>query len=192
VRTPNGHIPVGAIQSLSIDEDRQIQEIDEVGTDGHIDSTPIKSTNISGSCDRIRFDNLRMSEAFSRSFMHVSSQVYPFDIVVLDSTKFATGSQVSTVIKSIWMKKISYAYTAENWVIHDRMDWTAEGIFSTVNGGPAAQGGQLGLSPFGLNNENWIEVSADMGQNSRRGSLDAAGLIDIGSSLYVPNTLSIY
>ena len=32
--------PVGAIQELSINEKRSVQQIDEVGTDGHIDSVP--------------------------------------------------------------------------------------------------------------------------------------------------------
>ncbi len=46
--------PVGAIQNIDIKEDRTVTPIDEVGTDGHIDSAPTKSTNISGTCRRIR------------------------------------------------------------------------------------------------------------------------------------------
>jgi len=37
---------VGAIQQLQVKEDRSIVTIDEVGTDGHIDSVPNKSTDI--------------------------------------------------------------------------------------------------------------------------------------------------
>src|SRR5690606_42104236 len=61
---------VGAIQSLSIKETRQIATIDEVGTDGHIDSVPSKSTDITVTCQRTRFDNLRVAAAFSRGFIH--------------------------------------------------------------------------------------------------------------------------
>jgi hypothetical protein len=194
VRSANGkYIPVGAIQTIHITETRPIQMIDEVGTDGHIDSTPNKSTNITFDCDRIRYEKLRIAEAFSRSFMHVSSQVYPFDIVILDKQKYATGSQVSTVIKNVWIKSINYQYQQDNWVITDKMSCEAEGIYSTVNGGPAAVGGQIGQQSFMQGNTNWIEVAADMGQNGRRGSLDAAGLIDIGTSNYgAVNTKSIY
>src|SRR5580692_4449375 len=87
VRTPTGYQPVGAVQSMAISEKRSIKMIDEVGTDGHIDSVPNQSTNITGTCQRIRFDRLRVAEAFSRGFIHAASQVYPFDIVVMDKQK---------------------------------------------------------------------------------------------------------
>ena len=58
---------VGAVQQLSIKENRPLKMIDEVGTDGHVDSVPVSSTNISGTCQRIRFDRLRITEAFTLS-----------------------------------------------------------------------------------------------------------------------------
>lgn len=187
VRNPqNGNsVPVGAVQSLQVTESREVKPIDEVGTDGHIDSVPTKSTDISGNCVRVRFEKLRIAEAFDRSYMHVASQIYPFDIVIFDTQKFAQGSQVTTIIKNVWIKEISYTYEANNWIISDHMNWMAENIYSITGGGaPAATGGQIGLQPFGLGNTNWIEVATDSGANGRRGSLDAAGLIDIGSSAY--------
>lgn len=187
VRNPQtgGYVPVGAVQSMAISEKRSIKMIDEVGTDGHIDSVPNQSTNITGTCQRVRFDKLRVAEAFDRSFLHVSSQVYPFDIIIYDKQKYQVGSQVSTVIKNVWISGIDYTYQVSDWVITDSMTWEAEAIFSTVNGGPAAVGGQIGLTPFGINDgTNWIERAADSGANGRRGSLDAAGLIDIGTSQY--------
>jgi len=92
---------VGAVQSLSISEKRNIKMIDEIGTDGHIDSVPNQSTNITGSCQRVRFDRLRIAEAFSRGFIHAASQIYPFDIVILDKQKKAQENQISTVIKNV-------------------------------------------------------------------------------------------
>src|ERR1700722_14825280 len=82
-----GSQAVGAIHSMAISEKRGIKMIDEVGTDGHIDSVPNVSTNITGTCQRVRFDRLRITEAFSRGFLHAASQVYPFDIVVMDKKK---------------------------------------------------------------------------------------------------------
>jgi len=195
VRNPStgGYTPVGAVQTLDISEDRSVKFISEVGTDGQIDSVPNQSTKITGTCTRIRFDKLRIAEAFDRSFMHVSAQVYPFDIIIYDKQKYAVGSQVATVIKNVWIKRIGYKYDANDWVITDNMTWEAETIFSTVNGGPAAVGGQLNLKPFGINNPNWIERQTDSGANGRRGGLDAAGLIDIGTSNYgATNTLTIF
>src|SRR5208282_6050189 len=185
VRTPSGPVPIGAVQSMAISEKRSLKMIDEVGTDGHIDSVPNQSTNITGTCQRVRFDKLRIAEAFDRGFMHVDAQVYPFDIIIYDKQKQAVGSQVSTVIKNVWISGIDYTYQVSDWVITDSMTWEAETIFSTVNGGPAAVGGQIGLQPFGINDgANWIERAADSGASGRRGSLDAAGLIDIGTSQY--------
>ena len=173
--------PVGAVQTLSISEARPIKMIDEVGTDGHIDSVPNQSSNFTGSCSRVRFDRLRISEAFSRGFIHVQSQAYPFDIVILDKQKSDVGSQISTVIKNVWIKNLSYEYTISDWVIMDKMDWEAETIFSILNNGsstPVAQGGERGI-PF---SSIPIERQTDVGANGRRGSLDASGLIDLGST----------
>lgn len=174
-----GNTAVGAIQSLSISEKRGLKMIDEVGTDGHVDSTPNVSTNISGSCQRIRFDRLRIAEAFSRGFIHVQSQVYPFDIVIIDRQKGSdVGSQISTVIKNVWISGIDYTYQVSDWVITDNMTWEAETIYSTLNNGPVARGGERQI-PFSTIP---IEQATDTGANGRRGSLDAAGLINIGST----------
>lgn len=187
---------VGAIQSMAISEKRGIKMIDEVGTDGHIDSVPNVSTNITGSCQRVRFDKLRITEAFSRGFVHVQSQVFPFDIVILDKQKAATGSQISTVIKNVWISGLDYTYQISDWVITDTMTWEAETIFSILNNGnsqPVAVGGERGIPHMGagpngvLNIQSGdnivnIEQLVDTGTGGRRGSLDAAGLIDIGSS----------
>lgn len=176
-----GNTPVGAVQELSINESRPIKMIDEVGTDGHIDSVPTGSSNFSGSCNRIRFDRLRIAEAFGRGFTHIQSQAYPFDIVIIDKQKSDTANQVSTVIKNVWIKSISYGYNADNWIITDKMDWEAETIYSVLTSGsgvPVAQGGERGIPFMSLD----IERKTDTGFNGRRGSLDASGLIDIGSS----------
>jgi hypothetical protein len=187
---------VGAIQSLSINEKRGIKMIDEVGTDGHIDSVPNASTNISGSCQRVRFDRLRIAEAFSRGFVHVHSQVYPFDIVIMDKQKREQGNQISTVIKNVWIDGIDYTYQVSDWVITDTMSWQAETIFSVLNNGsstPVAVGGELGIKHMGAGPNGIVNIQSgdgvvnieqlvDTGANGRRGSMDASGLIDIGSA----------
>jgi hypothetical protein len=176
---------------MAISEKRSIKMIDEVGTDGHIDSVPNQSTNITGSCQRVRFDRLRVAEAFSRGFVHVASQVYPFDIVIFDKQKLAQGLQIATTIQNVWIAGIDYTYQVSDWVITDTMTWEAETIFSILNSGsntPVAQGGELGL-PF---SNIPIERDTDTGLNGRRGSLDAPGLIDLGSAAYNPPGTSIF
>jgi hypothetical protein len=192
VRSPSGYVPVGAIQSMAISEKRSIKMIDEVGTDGHIDSVPNQSTNITGSCQRVRFDRLRISEAFSRGFLHVASQIYPFDIVIFDKQKLAQGLQIATTIRNVWISGIDYTYQVSDWVITDTMTWEAETIYSILNSGsnqPAAVGGELGLDTTHFVP---IEQATDTGLNGRRGSLDAPGLIDVGSAAYTPPGTAIY
>jgi hypothetical protein len=191
VRTPAGPVPVGAIQSMDINESRNIKMIDEVGTDGHIDSVPNQSTNITGDCTRVRFDRLRIAEAFDRGFIHVASQIYPFDIVIFDKQKLAVGLLISTTIKNVWIKSIAYTYSSTDWVITDKMSWEAETIYSILNNGsntPVAQGGEIGLAFSNIP----IERATDTGLNGRRGSLDAPGLIDLGSAAYAPPGTAIF
>jgi len=183
-------VSVGAVNKLSISESRSIAMVDAIGVDGHIDSAPNKSTDISGSCDRTRFDRLRIAQAFQRSFIHASAQIYPFDIVIIDAQDVDSGSQILTTIKNVWISDISVNYTSDNFIISDSMNWKAESIFSTVLGGPV---GSLG-SPrgdykpalIGNGAVSDIERRVDQGQSGRRGSLDAGGLLSLvgNPSLY--------
>ena len=181
--------PIGAIQSLDINEDRSIEMIDEVGTDGHIDSVPKSSTNVSGSCKRVRFDNLRIATAFSRGYVHVSAQRIPFDIVILDifaaDEDDADGFNLSdnvitTVIKNVWIKSIKVGFTADNFVISEDMSWEAETIYSYLGqnqqAAPAPNARQIPI----IDNDEF-EKQADIGM--RRGALDAAGLIKVVDSV---------
>jgi hypothetical protein len=166
-----GPSTVGAIQTINVDEERKISMIDEVGTDGHIDGVPSASTNISGSCKRIRFDRMRIAEAFSRGFVHTHSQRFPFDIVIIDNWNGAGNASIVTVLEGVWISKISYAYGKDDWVISDDMTWQAQTTSSTLANGPAATGGDRNI-PLAIDP---IEQAADIGQ--RRGSLDYPGLL---------------
>lgn len=173
---------IGAIQSIQITEERGIHMIDEVGTDGHIDSAPNRSTNISGSCTRVRFDRLRIAEAFSRGFTHIHAQRYPFDIEIIDIQNAASDAAepleseatIVTVLKNVWIGNLSYTYQSDNFIIQDTMQFQAETIQSYLVGGTKniATGGTRNLQSF----KDAIELEADRG--GRRGSMDAPGLIN--------------
>lgn len=168
---------VGAVQSLKIGEKRSVKMIDELGTDGHIDSAPTKSADVSGSCDRVRFDRLRIAEAFGRGFVHVKSQRYPFDIKIIDKSKADESNWVTTTIKNVWITGIDYTYSADNWIITDNMTWEAETIYSVIgNGDPVAKGGEIGQQYY----INRAEQASDKG--IRRGAMDVSGLIDLLTS----------
>lgn len=167
---------VGAVKTLDITEARPaIKMVDEVGTDGHIDSAPSGSTNITGSCQRTRFDRMRIAEAFSRGFIHVAAQRIPFDIVVQDIFADSdTANAIITTIHNVWIKSIRYTYSADEFVIVDNLDWEAESISSILNNGNVAQAVANGRAvPIIL---NALEQQADRG--SFRGALDGAGLLN--------------
>jgi hypothetical protein len=175
--------PVGAVQELQITESRNIQMINELSSAFTIDSSPHAPATFSGTCRRIRFDKMRIAEAFSRGFVHVHSQVYPFDIVILDRQTTDAASQITTVIKNVWINSLTTTYSASDWIISDNMGWAAESI-SSINGkgDPAAQGGTRGVAHTNitLGTEKNIEQLVDSG--ARGGGLDAAGLIDLDST----------
>jgi hypothetical protein len=166
---------VGAVKSLKIDERRSIAKISEIGTDGVIDSVPSKSTEISGSCSRTRFAGMRISEAFSRGFLHAKSQRAPFDIEIHDIfNDNDAANEIITVIKNVWINSLSVSYDSENFVIVDDMGWDAEDIFSILNNNNVVQSAANGRAqPITLNQ---YEQEADRGVY--RGSLDAPGLLN--------------
>jgi len=167
-----GITAVGAIQTINFTEQRTITMVDEVGTDGHIDSSPTASTNITGSCTRIRFDRARVTEAFSRGFLHIHAQRIPFDIDIYDIASGDGSTAIITTVKNVWFNNLQFSYSATNWLISEEAGFAAEGIYSTLNGGNAATGGLLGSNIMQLNS---IERRADVGQ--LLGSMDSPGLI---------------
>ena len=176
-----GDTPVGAVRQLSVNEERTITMIDEVGTDGHIDSVPSRSTNITGSCERVRFDNLRILPALSRGYVHIHSQRIPFDIDIIDTFAGPDASQhITTTIKNVWARRSTVSYQAENFVIMETMDWEAEAIYSFLgtpsnNAVPGAAGGR-DVEVRDLSSPGAVfELEADRGL--RRGALNGFGLL---------------
>jgi hypothetical protein len=175
-------VPVGAVQTLQIQETRGIRMIDEVGTDGHIDSAPNTSTKITGTCTRIRFDRLRIAAAFNRSFMHASSQIYPFDIHIIDTQKRNKDSYITTVIRNVWINNISYTYDASNWIITDSMGFEAETIFSMISGNKSSVLDQSERSDLTARSDLWWKYEVDADTGVKRGTMDVSGIIDVGNS----------
>jgi hypothetical protein len=166
---------IGAVQSLEITESRTITAVDEVGTDGHIDSAPTASTNITGRCERIRFDKQRIAEAFARGFVHVSSQRIPFDLEIHDRFHdFDEANEIVTIVKNVWISEISYGFRAKDWIISDNMSFMAERIYSLKNNGNVVTGVANGQD--GGIYLNQFERENDRG--GPMGSVSAPGLIN--------------
>lgn len=56
--------PVGALQQLSVAQNRPLQRIQEIGTDGVIEIVPNSATTFELTANRIVFDQLRLPESF--------------------------------------------------------------------------------------------------------------------------------
>lgn len=169
-----GNRVVGAIQSIGVKENRSIQMIDELGTDGHIDSAPNKSADFSGDCKLIRFAKKRLFEAFGRGFIHIMSQRIPFDIEIHDTFSDAdTNNAVVTTLHNVWFETLSYDYSVSDWIIQESASFKFERISSilankNVVSNVANDDGETYINAY--------EQQADRGMYA--GSLDAAGVLN--------------
>lgn len=73
------------------------------------------------SASRIRFDKLKMTEAFSRGYLHVHAQRYPLEIRVDDEVE-------ELKINNAWLTETSHSYVTDDFVIVDEMKMIAESI----------------------------------------------------------------
>lgn len=143
-------VAVGGIQSLSISQNRPVKAITEVGTDGQIEIVPSGATTFELDIDRVYFDRKTITEAFSRQFINIQAQRYPFDIYVYDmhnvSYEDATlqnGFEVGTlgtnsdrnavtkgvmvtVYENCWFASKTDTYSSNDYVIVQRARVTAE------------------------------------------------------------------
>jgi hypothetical protein len=98
-----GDKPIGAIQSLTT-----------ITNDGYTNPT-LKSF-------RMRLDKTRMSEVFSRGFVHVAAQKYPVQIVIVEDKREIQK------IHNAWFTSIEHTFTTGDWVILEEAVLEAEKI----------------------------------------------------------------
>jgi len=172
-----GNTSVGAIKSLTVNESRTISQIGELGRDGFIDSVPSGHTSISGNITRVRFDRLRLFNAFGRDFMHLKSQRYPFDIVIIDKNEGDASNYITTTIKNVFFDSLNTTYSDGEWIIQEAAGYKAETIFSTRSGLPVTEGvlaaGKAGIPLY----KNFVERTVD--GSDIRGSMSAGDLINL-------------
>jgi hypothetical protein len=161
-----GQNAVGAIQSLTTNVNRGLRRIPEIGTDGTIEIVPNRITETTLTVRRVVFDRLRMTEAFGRGFINIQAQRIPFDIEVHEN--FKNESAQVHVYRNCWFTRVGTTYGTDDYVVTEDADIWAEFVSVMF----PVDGGERGL-PF---QKDSIEAATDLGQ--RRGSLDAAGLID--------------
>lgn len=168
--------PVGAVQSFQENQSKSNKRVTEVGFDGTIELVPEAPTQIDLSVDRIVYDGLSITEAFSRGFRNIQAQRIPFDIVVIDQYSGTGDDAVITTYHNCWFRSIGTTFRSDNYIITQNCSIDVEFV-STIRGGEAivrSQGIGGGRQLAGTQIDS-VELQADSGV--RRGSLDFPGLI---------------
>jgi len=164
-----GRTTVGAIQRLQISQTREMSTWEEIGTDGVVEIHPKNATKIDIQVTRMVFDELRITEAFSRGFVNLQAQRVPFDIQIID--KMASRTKEDAVIhifNNCWFKDYSPAYQSDNFLISERAGITCEYVTTMRRGHSAVTGGARGISY----EYDTVERATDV--KGQRGRLDSA------------------
>lgn len=168
--------PVGALQQLSVAQNRPLQRISEIGTDGVIEIVPNAATTFELTANRIVFDQLRLPESFSRGFRFIAAQRVPFDIDIIDisgndpNVPDDETNQVVMTYKNCWFTRYETPYAADNYIITETATLYCETGYLTSIGRDGS------LRPVDRQVDNG-GVEAEVNSGKRLGSLDAAGLI---------------
>ena len=137
--------PVGALQNLSVTQTRPLMRVNEIGTDGNIEIVPQGATTYDIAATRVMFDQLRLPEAFSRSFRFIGAQRIPFDIEIFDlnnadeqNAAVDANSSGIVVMKYVncWFQNYVTPYVAENYLITETATIWAETAFVSSGGSP--------------------------------------------------------
>jgi hypothetical protein len=172
--------PVGAVQTLDVEQTRPLKTVVEIGTDGIVELVPNAATTFSIRVTRIVFDQLRLPEAFARGFRFIQSQRLPFEIEIYDTSNAAsfnandtTGGVVVMKFVGCWFASMSTPYAAGDYLITEQATIQCESAYVSTNNTPV-----LVRVPQDNIQFDDVELAANSGQGGRRGSLDVSGLLN--------------
>jgi len=167
-----GGTAVGAIQTLTITQQREMNVFEEIGTEGVVEVCPKGAAKITLTVERLVFDGLRLPEAFARGFINIQAQRYPFDIQIIE-TSGGENDQIAvvTVIHGCWFKSYSPTITANAFLISERAELQAEKITTSQGGHSAVYGGLRGIA------FEYDSIERNTDKNGRVGRFDAAGSV---------------
>lgn len=184
-----GNNPVGALQRLSVTQNRSLQRIQEIGTDGVIEIVPNSATQYELRVERVVFDLLRLPEAFSRGFRFIAAQRVPFDIEVFDISNANENARlgddpgsdanvVGMTYKNCWFNSYETPFAADNYVITESANIWCETAFV---GSGLGQGENIPASGGLRGIEAQVDgggVEQEVNSGARIGSLSASGLVN--------------
>ena len=174
------NVPVGALQNLTVNQNRPLKRINEIGTDGNIEIVPQSSPTYDLNVTRIVFDQLRLPEAFARAFRFIGAQRVPFDIDIFDMQANAAGSSegaglIVMTFTNCWFNTYSTPYSVDDYTIIETATIWAE--TASVKGVEDSFQRPETLRDMVTQTDSvGIESSTNTGR--RRGSLDAGGILN--------------
>ncbi len=162
---------VGAIQQLQVNQNREMNVWEEIGTDGIVEIHPKGAAKIDLNIQRAVFDQLHITEAFARGFVNIQAQRVPFDIQIIDRSA-SVDPKDSTIhtYNNCWFKTYGSTITANNYLIMENATLACEYITTTVNGLSAVHGGLRGIKYVYDSMERNTDVEG------RRGRFSSAGI----------------
>lgn len=183
---------VGAIQEMTINQDRKVQRVGEIGFDGALEVVPNEMATVELTVKRITFDGISLPIAFGRPFHNIKSQRIPFTIKVYDTMYAQAGDapdfspidnspgMIIHEYKNCWFTRLSGSYRINDYIITQDATIVPEDVITHFANGTIAPAlpdpGFFSGYQGGAGGDNLaynIETSTDVG---RRGSLDAASL----------------
>lgn len=173
---------VGAIQNLTITENRALERIREVGLDGVLEIVPRQPTEYEATIQRIVFDRLRLAEALKRGFMHIKSQLLPFDIQIIDRTNGDEEGAVVHTLVNCWFNRYSPRYQADTFIIQEDGTIWFEDIRTTLGTSQSSAiiGGARGIQPqtdiFGRETATDAGAGGLLPGSGYRGTMDVSNI----------------
>lgn len=175
---------VGAIQRLQITQTRTLERVKEVGLDGILEIVPRQPTEYEATLQRIMFDRLRLTEAFTRGFINIKSQLIPFDILIIDRSNGDGEGAVVHKLINCWFNRYSPTYQADNFIISEDATIWCEDISTTLGNSSesAVNGGERGINYQSHARERLTDTGgggdASVPGSGFRGTMDFANLIN--------------
>jgi hypothetical protein len=173
--------PVGALQRLTISQNRPLARIREIGVDGVIEIVPQGATEYELTAERVVFDQLRIPEAFTRGFRFIAAQRIPFDIEVYDMSNMEPNETLESTssgliimtYKNCWFTRYETPYQAENYIITETANIWAETAYVSF---------PVDELPSDLRDlprqYDQAGVEKEVNSGYRRGALDASGIVN--------------
>ena len=106
---------IGAVRDINVSENFLSKKTKDV-------------LSVSGECDRVRFDKIRLPGVFINKEIISSAQYGPLEIIVTDI--FEDGTKIQTNIENVWIKQSGVTYHADIFVIAQDVKWEGNAIHS--------------------------------------------------------------